>query len=352
MSSKTLRELVECVADYTLTRDMESEEWQKSVAVNGLLAIGEEEYIEAARRLIDRSIETQISTGQLSYGSLDPDVWEGHEGVYQSQTDPASLGRGVLNFYERTSDEWYLKAARKEYEFLQNRAQRTVDDGIAHHKGDIELWVDTIYMICPFMARYGRVAQEREAYDDTAHQIKVQAKHLQDPHTDLFRHEWRETPDTYPESTYWSRGNGWAAAGILDTLEVLPDDHADRDRLVAIFRDLAGAVVEHQDTSGYWHNVLDDDQSPLETSGSLMFAYAFEKATDMGVLDDQRYVDAARRAMNVCKGVVDSRGRVRRVVGPPGGPDAPFAVTSYGQGWFLKAATQIYGDTPSSGTDS
>jgi len=32
---------------------------------------------------------------------------------------------------------------------------------------------------------------------------------------------------------------------------------------------------------------------------------------------------------------------VGRVVGPPGGPSVPFAVTSYGQGWFLLAASKF-----------
>lgn len=320
---------------------MESEEWQKGIAILGLLATDEDRFIEAARDLVDRSIETQTSAGQFSYGSLDQKPFQEWTDLedFKGLVDPAVIGNGVLSFYERTGEEYYLDAARRQYEFLMD-APRTEDDGIPQHKGEIELWVDTMYELCPFLARYGAAIDSKKVFDEAAHQLKVQAKHLQDPRTALFRHKWRETPDMYPQSTYWSRGNGWALAGILDTLDHLPDDHPDRDELIKIFRDLASAIVELQDASGYWHNVLDDTQTPLETSGTLMFAYSFTKGMDVGLLDEDSYLTAAEHGMEVCQGIVDE-GRVRRVVGPPGGPKAPFAVTSYGQGWFLKAAQQF-----------
>lgn len=43
--------------------------------------------------------------------------------------------------------------------------------------------------MCPFLASYGEVTGDEEAFDEATRQIRVQAKHLQDPHTDLFRHE-------------------------------------------------------------------------------------------------------------------------------------------------------------------
>jgi unsaturated rhamnogalacturonyl hydrolase len=333
-----LSTVVERVANHTLERDMESETWQKAVALNGLLAVGG--YDDAVRRLVDRSIATQTSAGQFSYGSLDPKSWT-DEVEYQSQTDPAALGYPVLEFYDRTGDEAYLEAAERQYDYLAEEAQRTADGGIGHHRGKVELWVDAVYMLSPFLARYGAVADEPAAIDDAARQILVQTKYLRDPHTGLYRHEWREQPNVFPEDTFWSRGNGWVAAGILDALEYVPEDHDDRDELVEIFTDLCAAVRPLQDASGYWHNILDDDQSALETSGTLMFAYAFREGIDRGLLDESEYDQAATDALEVTKGVVGDDGAVNRVVGPPGGPGVPFAVTSYGQGWFLLAASQF-----------
>lgn len=338
-----LLEVVERVAEHTVARDMESEDWQKAVAVNGLLATGRDRFVDAARRLVNRAIETQIDTGQLSYGSLDHKSFETASGArYQSQTDPAALARGALEFYERTGEDRYLDGARGEFEYLTERAQRTADDGITHHKGaERELWVDAIYMIVPTLARYGSVTGTARGFEEAVKQTTVLAKHLQDPQTGLFRHQWRETPNTYPQPTFWSRGNGWALAGVLDALDYLPADHEGREELIELARELAAALLPLQDRSGYWHNILDDPQSPLESSGTLMFAYAFSKGLDDGVFEGAAYREAARDAMDVCTGVVDERGAVRRVVGPPGGPGVPFAVTSYGQGWFLLAASRF-----------
>jgi unsaturated rhamnogalacturonyl hydrolase len=334
--SQELSTLVERVANHALERDVEAETWQKAVALNGLLAVGG--YDDEAKRLVDRSVATQTSAGQFSYGSLDPKSWRDD---YKSQTDPAALGYPVLEFYDHTGDEQYLEAAERQYDYLAEEAQRTAEGGIGHHRGEVELWVDALYMLSPFMARYGAVADEPAAFDDATRQILVQTKYLRDPHAGLYRHEWRERPNVFPESTFWARGNGWVLAGVLDALAYLPEDHDEYDRLVDVFTDLCGAVRPLQDDSGFWHNVLDDEQSPLEASGTLMFTYAFEEGIERGLLDEDTYGEPARDAMSVAEGVVKPDGAVGRVVGPPGGPGVPFSVTSYGQGWFLLAASRF-----------
>jgi len=343
------------VAEYTVQRDMENEVWQKGVAINGLLATDREEYVEAAKRLVDRAVETQNSDGQLSYGPSYPievfkhgaeyDAhWEIAERKAMNTNNTTSIGHGVLDLYRRTGDERYLEAAEGEYEHLQS-VERTDDGGIPHHvpetAGVKGLWIDSVYMMCPFFARYGEAADEPAAFDEAAKQLLVHAKHLQDPHTGLFRHIWHERPNSYPQSTFWARGNGWAQAAIVDVIEHLPDDHPKVDELAEVFRDVASSIVELQDASGFWHNVVDDHQTPLETSGTLMYTYAFKRALDLGIVEDETYERAARKAMDVCRNVVDEDGAVRRIAGPPGGPGAPLTVTSYGQGFYLLAATQF-----------
>lgn len=323
---------------------MESEDWEKAVAINGLHATGDPEFVEAARELVDRSIATQTSAGQFSYGSLDHKPWIQHSHL-DSMTgisDPAALGQGVLDTYQRTGEERYLEAARAQYEFLQG-VDRTDDGGISHRREAVELWIDSTYMLCPFLARYGDATGDEEAFDEAARQAILITGRLQDPHTGLCRHMWRETPNMFPQSTFWARGNGWALAGLLDTLERLPEGHPDREVLTDRFRETATAVLERQDASGFFHHVVDDPTSPLETSGTLMFAYSFMKGVDMGLfeVDAAAYEEAARRAMAVTLDLVNDEGGVERVARPPGGPEMPFGVTSFGQGWFLLAADRF-----------
>ncbi|MFB6296786.1 MAG: glycoside hydrolase family 105 protein [Halobacteriales archaeon] len=336
--SRDTEELVRRVGEHTLKRDMEAEEWEKAVAINGLIDTGIEEFVEGARELVDRSIETQTDEGQLTYGSLDYKPWleQAHIDSFQGISDPAAVGHGVLEFYDRTGEEYLLEAARKQYDHLK-QAPTTEDGGITHRREDVELWVDSIYMQCPFFVRYAEAADHPEAYDDAVRQIRVCAKHLQDPHTGLWRHTWKEQPNSYPSGTFWNRGNGWAACGILDTLERLPEDHGGREDLIESFTDLAEAAIDLQEGNGYFHHLLDDPTTSPETSGTLMFSYAFAKGHEMGLLGEE-YREAAKRGFEVCKGLVDEDGRVLRVSKPPGGPKMPMGATSYGQGWFLLAA--------------
>jgi unsaturated rhamnogalacturonyl hydrolase len=342
MHTETLTpELVERVARHTTTREMEAEDWQKAVALNGLLATEKPAYVDAAQKLVDRSIATQTSAGQLTYGSLDYKPWVNRTELqsFKGQSDPAAVGQAVLDCYRKTGDETYRDAAKRQFEFFDD-VERTAEGGIPHIRERTELWVDAIYMVCPFFARYGDLV-DKAGFEEAVRQVRVQSKYLQDPHTGLFRHAWRECPNMYPSSTFWSRGNGWAAAGILDTLEWLPDDHEGRGDIESSFLSLAETALDLQDSSGYWHHILDDRTSPLEASGTLMFSYAFKRAYNIGLLDDDAYAAAARRGIDICCGVVDDEGAVHRIAEPPGGERMPLGVTSYGQGWFLLAASQF-----------
>jgi unsaturated rhamnogalacturonyl hydrolase len=148
-----------------------------------------------------------------------------------------------------------------------------------------------------------------------------------------------EQPNSYVQSSFWSRGIGWAICALVDTIEFVPDDHEGHEIMAEMLREACSAMVDLQDDTGFWHNIVDDHEEPLETSGTLMAAYAFKRGLELGVLEGEEYETAADRAMQVCKGVVDEDGEVRRVALVPGGPEAPIGVTLHGQGLFLMAAS-------------
>lgn len=342
--SDRIERLVPAVAEYTRRRGTAGTEWEPIVAVAGLLAVGGTECVDAAREVVDLAVETQTGDGQFLYGGSDPLEWtdplERWTGVdeYTAVSVPAGYGYPALDFYERTGDDRYVRAARRQYEYFDTVA-RTDDGGIPIRSEVAELWVDTTYMVAPFFARYGAVADDPDAFEEAVRQVVVHADHLQDARTGLFRHIWRETPDYYPQGQFWARGNGWVGAALVDTLDALPDDHAGRERLVGILETFADAVVGLQDRSGFWRNVLDDPTTPLETSGTLGFAYALERGVELGVLDADPYDAAARRAMSACANAVADDGAVTRVATTPGGPDA--SLDRCGPGWFLLAASRF-----------
>jgi unsaturated rhamnogalacturonyl hydrolase len=343
--SESLSDLVTRVAEYTAALDLESEDWERATAVNGLLAV--EEFEDRARHWVDRAVETQTDAGQLAYGSSNS-AGEDEEASRNSYNEgyfptynPAAMAWSALEFYDRTGEDRYLDAAHRQYEYLTEAVERTSDGGISRREGKVELFTEVYYFVCPWFVRYGSLVDRQEPIEEAVRQAKVHAKHLQDPNSGLFRHIWHEVPDFYPASSYWGRGVGWATGGLLDTLALLPDDHPERDDLVAILERTLDALVDLQDASGFWRQRLDDPQSPLEASGTLIFAYTMKAGLQEDVLTDERYETAAQRAMDACRGIVGEDGAVGRIARPPASSFSPLGTTAYGQGWFLLAASQF-----------
>jgi unsaturated rhamnogalacturonyl hydrolase len=78
---------------------------------------------------------------------------------------------------------------------------------------------------------------------------------------------------------------------LVDVLDFIPKGHPRRGEIVAILDRLAAAVVKVQDPkTGVFWQVLDkpgQDGNYLESSASVMFAYAFLKGTRLGYLDSK-----------------------------------------------------------------
>jgi unsaturated rhamnogalacturonyl hydrolase len=291
----------------------------------------------AATTLVDRSVETQVGTGELSFGDR------------HFFTSPCGITTGVLEFYDRTGEERYLAAAEDQIEFVLN-APRVYNGGIWHNKDAPELWVDSLYIMIPPIAQLGACTGDQSLIDEAAAQIVAHAEPLQDDRTGLFRHMWRETPNDYPEGTFWGRGNGWAAAGILDVLEHLPEDYERRDELTAILHNQLEEVVSLQDKSGYWWNVLDDDSTFLETSVTAIFAYVLRRGIDIGLVSES-YAENADRAYRAIRNAVNDEGVVTGATyvttHDPNSQlvdDNVFSMSGYAQGWYLKTVSYFLDD--------
>lgn len=335
MPSRDLSAIVGRVLDYTIAMRIERVTWQKAPAISGVLAWDEPRSVAVVTRWIDRAVETQTSAGLLNYSDVE-EYGAGHAATLTPTAGlSASLGFPLLQVYERTREARYLDAAHRQWQALVD-APRTSEGGIWSRHEAPELWIDWVYMICPFMAKYGLAAGNRDAIDEAFRQFEVHVRHLVDPHTGLARHAWRELPDSFPQSTLWARGNGWLVVGAAMLWDIAPD-HPGTLAMTEVARRALMAMAERQDRSGYLRHILDDPRAKLESSATLMLAYALARAVAHGVLD-KSWLDAALRGVRAVAGEVDADGAVGGVAVPPGGPGVPFGTTPFGQGFFLLAA--------------
>ena len=106
---------------------------------------------------------------------------------------------------------------------------------------------------------------------------------------------------------FWGRGNGFAALGYAETLTYLPEDHADRDALLAQHRRHLTALLDYQQPSGMWRQIIDFPGSYQEMTVTCMIGYAMARGMRLGWLDES-YADALRLAWQGVSERIDDEG--------------------------------------------
>lgn len=211
--------------------------------------------------------------------------------------DEIKEGTLLLFLYKNTGEGKYLEAARTLRAQLGGHP-RTNEGGFWHkQRYPWQMWLDGLYMGSPFYSEYGILFNEPEDIDDVVHQITQMEKHGRDSVTGLLYHGWDESreqswadPVTGQSPSFWGRGMGWYAMAIVDVLDYMPVDHADRDSVIGILRRMSEAIATCQDpVKKVWWQVLDrggDVNNYTESSVSCMFVYALAKAVRLGYVDE------------------------------------------------------------------
>jgi rhamnogalacturonyl hydrolase YesR len=85
------------------------------------------------------------------------------------------------------------------------------------------------------------------------------------------------------------------AVGMAELLRILPDDNPHRERIMEGYHKMMAALLKYQAEDGMWRQLIDDEESWKETSGTAMFAYGMITGVKNGWLDEKSYGAAARK---------------------------------------------------------
>ncbi len=173
-------------------------------------------------------------------------------------------------------DHWSDYIAHKQFRFA--------DGTLARQRPQPEsLWADDLYMGVPALAQMGALTGDRAWFDDAVKQVQQFHAHLWDPQVGLYAHGRHLNQPLNPEF-YWARANGWAMMASVELLDVLPQDHPGRERVLDALRAHVRSIAKLQSgTSGLWHQMLDKPDSYLETSASAIFVYGLARAINRGL---------------------------------------------------------------------
>lgn len=193
-----------------------------------------------------------------------------------------SIGSALIKTYLLHKDNRYRAWIDTVDNYISRKHYRNEDGALARHRPQpTSLWTDDFYMCIPFLAQMGKLTGNTKYYDDAVNQVIQLSKHLFIPAKGLFDHGWNANTK-YDPRIYWSRANGWAAMAMTELLEILPVNYKGRDEVIDILQRQVQALAECQDPSGLWHNLLDKNDTYLETSGTAMFVYSIARGINKG----------------------------------------------------------------------
>ena len=172
------------------------------------------------------------------------------------------------------------------------------------------------------------------------------ADYLLDKQEGLFYRDSRyfDRRDDQGRKIFWSRGNGWVYAGIVDILKTLPADHPSRKRYEALFRRMSDRLLTLQKADGCWApSLLAPEHAPPETSGTGFFVYGLAYGLNHGLLKGPKYETAVTKGWAALAGAVQADGKLGWVQQIGYAPDHVEAGDTqlYGVGAFLLAASEV-----------
>jgi len=291
---------------------MQREAWEQGVAMQALVEWGDRDMVV---RMAHGAVLRAYEDGRLGM------VSDNH-GV----TDPAANGEGVLFAAGATGDPVFKAAADRMLDYLLKAAPRTADGTLHHIDHKPQVWIDSMYMAPPFLAVAGAPAE-------AVKQVEGFRKLLWNDEAKLFSHIWDDGRRAFERKAFWGVGNGWAAAGMTRVVRALPERMAaERRRLQGYVREVLDGCLRHRRPDGFFHDVVDDPKTFVETNLGQMLSYTIFRGVRGGWLPKSYLVDAdvMRRA---ARSKVDERGYVRDVCGSPtfGKP----GIATEGQAFFL-----------------
>ena len=223
---------------------------------------------------------------------------------------------------------------------ILNKQFRLKDGTLARNRPqNATLWLDDLFMSVPALAQMGKLTGERRFYDEATKQVLSFESKMFNRDKNIFMHGWVESMSEHPEF-HWARANGWALMTEVELLDVLPENHPARPQILDLLKRHAKGLASYQSGNGFWHQLLDREDSYLETSATAIYTYAFAKAINRGWIDAKAYAPMTLLAWNAVSTKVNERGQVEGTCVGTGmafdpafyyhRPTSPFAAHGYG----------------------
>jgi unsaturated rhamnogalacturonyl hydrolase len=170
-------------------------------------------------------------------------------------------------------------------DYISNKEFRLPDGTLARNRPQKNtLWLDDLYMSVPALAQMGKLTGDKKYYDDAVKQILQFSKRMFNPEKGVYMHGWVQEMNVHPEFR-WGRANGWALMAMVELLDVLPENHEGYKPVLQQLQAHVKGLAQYQSGKGFWHQLLDRNDSYLETSATAIYTYCIARAINKGWID-------------------------------------------------------------------
>lgn len=194
-------------------------------------------------------------------------------------------------------------------QYIMTKEFRLADGTFARkrpHKNTV--WLDDMFMAIPAIAYMGAYTNDSKYFDEAAKQIMLFKDKMWVKEKKLFRHGWVEAMNPHP-AFHWGRANGWAILTMCEVLDVLPENHPQRGAILDLLRQHIEGLVALQGKDGFWHQLLDRNDSYEESSCTAIYTYCIAHAINQGWISALAYGPAVQLAWHAVEASIDAQGR-------------------------------------------
>jgi rhamnogalacturonyl hydrolase YesR len=210
------------------------------------------------------------------------------------------------------------------------------------------LWLDDLFMSVSALSRIGSMTGDETYLEDCVKQVLQFSERMFIKEKGIYRHGWVQEMQEKP-SYYWGRANGWALLAKTELLSALPGGSPGYSEVMDLLKSHIRGLVGYQSGSGLWHQIIDRNDTYLETSASALFVYGMARAVNEGWIDPAAYGPIALLGWNGLETRINDRGEVEGTcVGTGMGFDIAFYThrpvniyAAHGYGPMFLAASEI-----------
>lgn len=290
-----------------------SYEW--GVTYAGMLlateAIGDPKYATYTKNRLKFLSEIQPSFAKL--GEKQPELKHAMYRVIHPQAldDCGAMCAAMIKTQQRTDFDGNLKPMITTFmDYISTKEFRFADGTLARNRPQPNsLWLDDLFMSVPALAQMGKYTGEKKYFDDAVKQVIQFSGRMFNNEKGLFMHGWILGMNEHPQF-HWARANGWAVMTMVELLEVLPQNHEGRAKVLEILRKHIRGLANYQSPKGFWHQLIDRNDSYLETSATAIYAYSIARAINRGYVDGKVYGPMVCLAWNAVASKVNEKGQV------------------------------------------